>query len=203
MGLVLAGAPVALPPRASAAPAAADAATQKARDAFREGQKHYNLGEFSQALDRFKEAYRIKPDPVLLYNIGQCQWKMGEVKAAVHSYRAYLRGAGDVPNRPEVEARIAELEQRLREQDAAATPPRDDGTPPGAAPAPPPAPAPVVTATTLPEPAPVERSVTRQWWFWTALGVAVVGGVVTALVVTRDPTDVPDTGLGSKGAFGR
>jgi tetratricopeptide (TPR) repeat protein len=202
LSATLFGAPAALPLRA----VAADADTQRAREAFREGQKHYNLGEFSDALERFKEAYRLKPDPVLLYNIGQCQWKMGDLKAAVHSYRAYLRGAGDVANRPEVEARIAELEQKIRDREAAAAQPKEPVGLPSAAPVPaaPPPGFTVVEVSPPPAPAaPHESSLAHQWWFWTAIGVAAVAGVVTAVLVTRDPTDVPSTTLGSKGAFGR
>jgi len=31
------------------------------------------LGEYREALDQFKEAYRLKQDPSFLYNIAQCQ----------------------------------------------------------------------------------------------------------------------------------
>jgi hypothetical protein len=37
----------------------------------------------------------------------------------------------------------------------------------------------------------------RRWWFWTAVGVAVVGGVVAAVALTGDgEPGVPPTALG-------
>jgi hypothetical protein len=41
----------------------------KARELFKEAQQHYKLGEFQQALDGFKEAFRNFEEPSLLFNI--------------------------------------------------------------------------------------------------------------------------------------
>jgi len=92
--------------------ARADDGREQALTHFRVGHKHYNLGEFAEALREFKEAYRLKDDPAFLFNLGQCQWKLHDDEGALHSYRAYLRLKKDAPNRTEVEARVLDLERR-------------------------------------------------------------------------------------------
>src|SRR5215467_11524966 len=82
----------------------------KAREAYRTGTQHYNLGEFQPALDAFKEAYRNYEDATFLFNIAQCQRQLGLKQEAVYSYKTYLREAASAPNREEVMQLIASLE---------------------------------------------------------------------------------------------
>jgi len=93
-----------------------NAAAAKAH--YATGVRHFDLSEFDKALAEFKDAYRNKPDPVFLYNIGQCHRKLGHTDEAITFYQSYLRRAPDAKNREEVERRIAEL-QSLREAETA------------------------------------------------------------------------------------
>lgn len=109
----------------AALPAAAqDKASAKA--AYRRGMQHYNLDEIEQALVAFRDAYRAFEDPIFLFNIGQCQRRLGQHQAAISSFRAYLREVRDAPNRAEVEKLIEKLtidlerEQKIKEANAAA-----------------------------------------------------------------------------------
>ena len=87
------------------------------------------------ALDDFKEAYRLKDDPVFLYNIAQCYRIMNKNEEALNFYRSYLRRAPDAPNRAEVETKIAALQDAIASQEKARTTPKtglatpDSGTP--------------------------------------------------------------------------
>lgn len=45
---------------------------------FREGKKHYQLSEYEDALREFKEGFRLKDDPVFLFNIAQCYRQLGD-----------------------------------------------------------------------------------------------------------------------------
>jgi tetratricopeptide (TPR) repeat protein len=72
----------------------------------------YNLGRFSDALAEFEAAYLAIQDPPFLFNIAQCQRKMGNNKEALETYRAYLRVAPAAPNRTEVQRHISELERQ-------------------------------------------------------------------------------------------
>jgi tetratricopeptide (TPR) repeat protein len=173
--------------------AGADDGVALARERFAAGQQHFELGEFREALAEFKEAYRLRQDPALLFNIGQCQFKLHEDEAALHSYRTYLRRMKDPPNRAFVEARIAEVERRMS---AGAPPPRL----PAAGATPEPAPVVRIERAAQPERAAVAPSPRSRWWLWAGAAV-LVGGATAILLVRRDPTRVPDSELGARRAF--
>src|SRR5213075_837707 len=81
---------------------------EKAKALFAEGNQHYNLGEFQQALEMYKLAYRVKPLPAFQFNIAQCHRKLGQHKDAIAMYQAYLVGVPDATNKDIVESLIAE-----------------------------------------------------------------------------------------------
>ena len=81
---------------------------------FIAGQSHYNLNEFAEALVEFKEAYRLLPDPVFLYNSGQCERQLGHLDEAIRFYRSFLREQPKAPNRQEVLHKIEEIEVALK-----------------------------------------------------------------------------------------
>jgi tetratricopeptide (TPR) repeat protein len=82
-----------------------------AKALFESGTSHYNLNEFDEALRDFKEAYRIRPDPVFLFNIAQCYRQLGDPKAAASFYRSYRRELPNAPNRAEVDRLIDEMDR--------------------------------------------------------------------------------------------
>jgi tetratricopeptide (TPR) repeat protein len=86
------------------------------------GTSYYNLGRYSEALAEYEAAYLAVQDPPFLFNIAQCQRKMGKDEEALAAYRSYLRVAPNASNRTEVQKRIAELERETRA--AALTSPR-------------------------------------------------------------------------------
>jgi tetratricopeptide (TPR) repeat protein len=185
-----------------------DAAAAKAH--YTAGLQHFNLSEYEQALTEFKDAYRSKPDPVFLYNIGQCHRKLGHADEAATFYRRYLREAPDAKNRNEVERRIAEVGSQPNAQ-----------RPPSAGETPGPSPtsytalahAASETATTTPS---VDidlpfgegtrrgsaRPIYKRWWFWAATGAVTVGAAALAIVMANhDPTWVPPSTLGAQRAM--
>src|SRR6516164_1230338 len=128
------------------------------------GQSHYNLNEFAEALQDFKEAYRLHPDPAFLFNIAQYERQLGDLDEAIKFYRSYLRNKPDATNAKEVQKKIDELKglsdaKRKSKESAPAgvTAPSTSPPPPDAshAVAPPPAPVTPLTPTpTAPMPAP-------------------------------------------------
>jgi tetratricopeptide (TPR) repeat protein len=168
--LALALALTAATARADEAPSASTD-EQEARAAYRQGVQHYNLGEYRQAAEQFKTAYRLAPKPLLLINIGQCQRQLGERGEAILYFRAYLREEPDSPRRAEVEQIIADLE-------------RAPTAPPPQAPQ---AQAPALAAT---QSAPAAKS---RWPIWVAVGAAlvVVAAVVVGVVVARTTVSYP------------
>ena len=173
------------------APAATTADRARARQLFREAQQHYKLAEYPQALDGFKEVYRILEDPSLLFNLAQCYRQLNRKEDAIRFYRTYLHDATDVADRDSVEQIVAGLEKALRdEQTARAAPPQSTiETPATVAPTTTPAPvtpAPELTAAPAP---PAPQPVYKRWWLWTTVvGVAAVGvGVGLGVGLTHTP----------------
>jgi tetratricopeptide (TPR) repeat protein len=91
---------------------------QQAETSYRRASQHYDLGEYAQALDDFKEAYRNFEDPSFLYNIAQCYRQLNDKPAAVRAYRTFLIKVPDSPNRDAVEAMIAKLSKAIDEEQA-------------------------------------------------------------------------------------
>jgi hypothetical protein len=172
---------------------------QRARELYRQGTQHYDVGDYKLALDSFKEAYHQFESPEILFNIAQCHRQLGEDVQAVREYRMYLLKASEAQNRSEVQALIAKLEKAIAEAQAnkSAPPlPTVEPRPPlqQEASAPPSAPAPAPVVVVEPKATPVYK----KWWLWTIVGVVVVGGVVTGAVVATRPSDswsnIPDFG---------
>ncbi|HEY1584446.1 MAG TPA: hypothetical protein VGH63_02090 [Polyangia bacterium] len=169
--------------------AAADEGSQ-AKHFFVSGSKHFDLGEYSDALNDFKEGYRLKDDPVFLYNIAQCHRLLNQNTEALRAYKTYLRRAPNAANRGEVERKIAAIEEAQEAANKATTTPPNQVLPPdshGSEPATGTAttttpsttePATAASSNTLTATAPAREERTpiyKKWWLWTAVGVVVVG----------------------------
>jgi hypothetical protein len=187
---------------------AGDPKAEQARAHFQQGDTFFKLDKYAQALQEFEQAYLAKQDPSFLYNIAQCHRLMGNRVEAVRFYKRYLNDAPTAANRPVAEKHIRDLESALGAEELtgahpAAPPAPGPGTPAGSAPPPPPqtaaapiaplAPAPPPSSSdamlTAPPPSPVdEHPFYTKWWFWTAVGGVVVGGLLIALLTSRDPS---------------
>src|SRR3954447_17692225 len=83
-------------------------AQDEARELYKKGMTHYELGEFDVAIDEFKRAYALTSAPGLLFNLAQVYRMKKDPEQAVYFYRTYLRLVPDAPNRADVEALLAE-----------------------------------------------------------------------------------------------
>jgi tetratricopeptide (TPR) repeat protein len=170
---------------------------QEAKAHFTAGQSHYNLNEFSDALREFKEGYRLYPDPVFLYNLGQCERQLNHPEEAIRFYRSFLREQPKAPNRQEVQGKIAELEAALKNKPAEPAapapaplepakpvplpiePPKPVGAPTSATPAPEPSTTTPAAAPTLPATPPVNAE--------------SAGGSDDRIDLTATPEPAPET----------
>jgi len=168
---------------AEAASAADHQSEMKAREAFA-------AGRYDEALQLFAKLYAETLHPVYLRNIGRCHQKMREPDKAIDAFRDYLAKSKKLPadERTEIQGYIKEMEALRDEQARAAAPPVVP--PPSPPPALPPAPSPaasdpmMLTANGSASKPAGEAPVYKRWWFWTAIGAVVVGGVVTAVVLS-------------------
>jgi tetratricopeptide (TPR) repeat protein len=133
---------------------------------YEDGKKAFFLQDFKGALREFQAAYVEKPDPVLLYNIGQCQHQLAQYEAAGRSYRAFLNTSSSLS-----EGQRQEVQMLVRQMDDAA---RVEHTshqtatkvPASAVPS-----APVAVAAAPPRP-----------WYRNAAGMSVAGAGLAAAV---------------------
>jgi tetratricopeptide (TPR) repeat protein len=103
-----------------------------AKEAFLGARAAYKEKRYQEALDGFQAAYRADPRPEMLYNIGLCQFKLGQLEAARDTFRSFLEEKPDSKARPKVEEKLAEIEEQLpgeaaqeEEQPAEPAPPVD------------------------------------------------------------------------------
>lgn len=95
-----------------------DTIIEKSKALFAEGNQHYNLGEFQQALDKYKLAYRVKPLPAFQFNIAQCHRKLNQHGEAIAMYQAFLVDVPNAQNKAMVESLIAEEKKALEDEKA-------------------------------------------------------------------------------------
>jgi tetratricopeptide (TPR) repeat protein len=187
-----------------------------------EARKHFAVGEYKEALEIYGALYAQTLHPTYLRNIGRCYQNMGEPDKAISSFREYLRKAKtlDAKQREEIEGFIKEMEALKRSREAAAEPPAANRPSPPEASKVAPAPAPNLEAPhaeSAAEPPPgatltpgageppsgtnaeEDRAFYGRWWFWTIVGAVAVGGVTTAVLLSR-PAATPSemTALGTK-----
>ena len=66
-------------------------AASPADDLLERGLRAYAVGHYDDAIDSFQRGYELAPRADFLYALGQAQRMKGDCRAAVASYRAYLR----------------------------------------------------------------------------------------------------------------
>jgi len=89
-----------------ARPAFADG-TAKAKQLYDEGFRHFNVAEYPQAIDSWKQAYLISKKPLLLFNIAQAYRLSGDCKQAMTFYENYQNSEPSIKNQDELDQAIA------------------------------------------------------------------------------------------------
>lgn len=192
---------VMLTPAAFADGSAADVSSvAQARTLYESGKAHYNLGEYGEALDDFKRAYRLRQDAAILFNIAQCHRMLGQFELAARYYRTFKRELPDDRDSSAVDRLIADMDKAVQERSARQPP---TGTKPPApviaapsAPLPVPAPDAVVASPqpTTPMLASTPRSSRRSMIAGSAVAavgvVSLAGGVVAGVLAQRASDDI-------------
>lgn len=171
-----------------------------ALSSYDEGMKHYNLGDFRTAREKFRSAYLSVADPAFLFNIGQASRMLGDAEDAIRSYRAFLRERPESPNRSLVEKFIAQLSDELKRRGEAPAPivlpvnagratSNLDGDAPAVAVPSPGAPAKIGGEGVA---APPKGGRRWLWYVLTAAGVALAGSVVGLVVAFTTRNNAPD-----------
>ncbi|HWO22431.1 MAG TPA: tetratricopeptide repeat protein [Kofleriaceae bacterium] len=118
-------------------PALASAQPKTAEEWYKEGETQYNLGNFTDAIEAFKKAFSLETvdskKSAYLYNIAQSYRYAKDCSNAQFFYKRFLalRDSDkskplDPKKRAEIEARIKELEDCARQQEAIKNKPPDN-----------------------------------------------------------------------------
>lgn len=175
---------------------------EEARALFDSATLAFQSGRHEVALERFREALELSGRPTLYYNIAIAADRLRRNEEALDAFRMYLAGVPGADNRADVEARIRVLEENLaREQrEEAAEEETVAPTPEEVARAADQAEAPAQTVERNPTDDGEAEPITSTWWFWTAVGAVVVGGVALGLALALSDGGVADPLPGSNGA---
>lgn len=187
--------------------ARAESVEAQAKRIAMEGKKAFDTGDFVTAIARYEDAYKLKAAPGLLFNLGQCHRKTGNLDASLSYFKRYLETNPPAAQATATEQVVAEVkaqldaerekeraaEERRRTEEAA----RQDELRVIAARAEADAAAKKLqlelTRRELPPPPP---PITSRWWFWAGIAGVVIAGAATATVVATAPkptmTTFPD-----------
>jgi tetratricopeptide (TPR) repeat protein len=172
----------------SVAPLArADTPEDQARALYQQALTHYNLAEYDQAIELFKQAYALSKAPGLLFNIAQSYRLKMDCEQALRVYKNYQRLDEKGAQGRDVDGLIHDMQTCV---DHSAVPPGSSVAPAAAKPPVPAAAPPAAVAV-----APAEPSAGRtQRTVGLALGGAgaalLVGGVVFGLKARSDADQV-------------
>jgi hypothetical protein len=111
--------------RAQKAPPASGPEIEEAKRHFQQGVALYNDGNYNGALAEFEAAYRVRPSPGVLYNIGLSQKALFRYAESIDTLERYLREetklAGE--RKAEVTQLISEMKALLADVTVTITPP--------------------------------------------------------------------------------
>lgn len=83
---------------------------------YTQGATHFNRGQFSDALVKFQEAYKVYPAPNLLFNMARCYQALGQMDLAVTTYQRFTAQPGiDAATKQQAEKKIEEIEAAVKE----------------------------------------------------------------------------------------
>jgi tetratricopeptide (TPR) repeat protein len=95
---------------------AMQAADEEARKHFQIGKLLLDSGRFQEAIAEFEAAYKLSGRPQLLYNLYVAHRDAGNVDQAIEALRGYLEKVPDAPDRLNLTARLAALEEQQKRQ---------------------------------------------------------------------------------------
>lgn len=170
---------------------------RKAKMLYRSAQKAYKNGQYSHAANLFKRAHGFDPRPAFLLNVAQ-SYRMAKMPSeAIDYFEQFLAAAPRTRMRAQVQGLIDDLRKTLPKPEPPITPPPPKKDPQKKPP-------PFVRTDPIPPANPPTTSggtaFYKTWWFWTAVGVVVVGtatGVGVAAASASGPDYVKEGGLGA------
>jgi tetratricopeptide (TPR) repeat protein len=189
---------------------------EEAKALYQKATGEFGVGNYEQAAAHFEAAFKLRPEPALLYNAAQAYRLGGKKSRALELYKNVVRLYASSPQATEAKRHVATLSKEVADERENASPPlpMPPAPPRVAAPAPPrapdpapqlalaaPAPAPAVAvvaapSTSAPAPSADHRSIFASPWLWVGVGVVLLGGAAV-LVASRPSYPNPSFGNGN------
>ncbi len=107
-------------PPADSKPAATEE-DQQAKDAYSAGVEHFKAKRYADAIREFNKAYRVDPNPVLVFNMARAFEELEEYDSAIEYYRRYLEMAPESEDSASVADTLRALELLKKRSAEAAT----------------------------------------------------------------------------------
>jgi tetratricopeptide (TPR) repeat protein len=161
------------PPAEQAAEARSAIAGLRAAEEDERATKLSEAGKYKEAAASWQQAYNTSPQPLYLFRLAEAQRQSGDKATAIGTYDAFLKACPKNENR--------ELRKQAEEAIVAL---RTGGV--------------ILSGRVAPKKTPVYK----KWWFWTAIGVGVVGGSA-AIYASNSGSSPPETSLNHNIVFGK
>jgi tetratricopeptide (TPR) repeat protein len=145
----------------------AQSADSRADEALAKGQRLFQDGKYTEAIEQLRTGYVVSPQPRFLYALGQAYRLNHQCKEAVKAYRDFIRSE---PSHSQIASTESNI-QRCGEEDPSSL--IEEPVKP--------TPDPKANVVVIPPvenvlvAAPPRTPTYKKWWPWTILGVAVVG----------------------------
>jgi len=85
-------------------------AAPTAETLFNQGQAAYDHGDYTLAIDRWEEAYRLSKEPALLFNVAQAHRLANDCEQSLSSYKQFIALDPTSEQRPLADELVRELE---------------------------------------------------------------------------------------------
>jgi tetratricopeptide (TPR) repeat protein len=178
-------------------------AEDDAKAHYQKATAHFAVGEYHDAAIEYEAAFKLKQDPAILFNAAQAFRLAGENQKALLLYNNIIKLYPGTHYAKDSKERIQKLSESGTSPPAATPAPEPTSVPPPVAPPPvtpiapapaaatpavvaPPAPPPSAPAAVISSPPPPaeDHPIYTRWWFWTGVGVVVVGAVVAGIALS-------------------
>lgn len=88
------------------------ALAESAEELFDAGQRAYDAGDYTLAIDRWEASYQLSREPGFLFNLGQAHRRAGNCARALSSYRQFVTADPTSDRRSLVDELVRELEAK-------------------------------------------------------------------------------------------
>lgn len=145
-------------------------------------EKWITSGNWEQLIREYQDAYKLVPYPRFLFNIARAHHKLLHYREAIEFYQRHLEATpvDDPDFRNKSQNYKSQAERFLEARDQISQTTGVPGSAHGAAKS-------SQNSSSTSSERDISRPVYRRWWFWTALGGVLAGGVTAGIVIGTWP----------------